>query len=195
MRTSPTEGPAPRPAAPLDDDERAFRARFGRTVDWYRVAQSRALLGAFLPGFLLLPLGSFLVALALLPRVVPISLQGAVTLAGLLVTASGPLWTIVQLLRSIRSDLYVAIRVDGLCVRLDPAEGERVYPWEVIDTVCYEEREHALRVVLENTDSVLIKAAFSDLNLPELGRRIRDARRLSVWNRLEPRFQGAEAGE
>jgi hypothetical protein len=176
---------------PVDDEERAFRASFARMVDWYRVKQSRALVAAFGPAFLLLPLGSFVVALSMMQRLVPIHLQAPLTLLGLLVTASGPLWAIVHLLRSIRRDLYVAIRVDGLCVRLDPRERESVYAWDSIEDARYDETQRALSVSLIGREPVAISATFSELDLPELGKRIRDARRLAVWNRLEPRF-GAE---
>lgn len=179
----------------MDEEERIFRASLGRTVDWYRVKQSRALWSAFAPAFVLLPLGSFLVALSLLPKLVPIRAQPLLTLLGLFVTALGPLWAIVLLLRSMRRDLYVAIRVDGLCIRLDPSTGERVFAWDLIEDARYDERRRALSISLVGAESVSIAASFSELDLPELGRRIRDARRLAVWNRLEPRFQTADASE
>src|SRR5690349_14866626 len=111
------EPSAPRERAalpsPLDDEERAFREALGRTVEWHRPAQLGALWLAFWPGALvLLPLGSVIVAVALISRRIPLHLQPFVTLLGVLVTASGPLWAIVQLMREIRRDLYVAIRVD-----------------------------------------------------------------------------------
>jgi hypothetical protein len=164
-------------------------------VEWYRVEQWRALWKAFWPAaFVFLPLGSLLVALAMVQRLVPFAWQPLVTIAGLLVTACGPLWAIVQLLRSIRTDLYVAIRVDGLAVRLDPTQPEAVYTWDAIVDARCPTPGGALLLSLGTDEQVAIAAAFSELDLPELARRIRDARRLAVWNRLEPRFQ-AEACE
>lgn len=187
MSSSPAGPP------PIDEDERAFRAAFGRTVDWYRVEQSRALWRAFWPGALvLLPLGSVLVAFAMRDRFVPIELQPALTLAGVALTASGPLWAIAVLLRSMRSDLYVAIRVDGLCVRLDPAHPERVWEWDAIADASYDEARRVVSVELVEGELLSIAGPFSEVALPELARRIRDARRLAVWNRLEPRFQCSE---
>lgn len=188
--TPPSSSPPSPP--PLDEDERAFRAGFGRLVEWHRVEQGRALVRAFIPAFVLLPLGGFLVGGALMPRLVPIALAPWVTLLGLLVTALGPCWAVAQLLRSIRSDLYVAIRVDGLCIRLDPSRGERVYPWDSIEDAQYDEALRALRVSLKEAEPVTIAASFSRLDLPELARRIRDARRLAVWNRLTPRYESSE---
>ena len=181
---------------PIDDDERAFRAAFGRMVEWYRVEQSRALWRAFWPGALvLLPLGSALVAFAMLDRFVPLPLQPVLTLLGIAVTAAGPLWAIAVLLRSIRSDLYVAIRIDGLCVRLDPAHPERVCGWDMITDARYDEATGRVAVALVEGEPLSIAGPFSEVDLPELARRIRDARRLAVWNRLKPRFQCSEADD
>ncbi|HEY6877659.1 MAG TPA: hypothetical protein VI299_06545 [Polyangiales bacterium] len=179
---------------PMDDEERAFRAAFGQMVDWFRIEQSHQLLRAFLPAFLLMPLGSALVGLSLLDSVVPLAWQGYATLGGVLVTACGPLWAIAQLLRSIRADLYVAIRVDGLCVRLDPRQAERVYDWNRVLDAEYDEAVGAISVSLTDAEPLSIAGKFSQLGLPELCRRIRDARRLAVWNRLEPRFDFSDSG-
>ena len=181
---------SPRPP-PIDDEERAFRLSFARMVEWHRVSQMRTLWQAFWPGALvLLPLGSAVVALSLLQRSVTL------TIIGLLLTASGPLYAIVQLLRSMRCELYVAIRVDGLCVRLDPRGAEHIYDWDSIVDARYDEGRRVIQVALAGADEpITIAGPFAELDLPELSRRIRDARRLAVWNRLAPRFGCAEAGE
>jgi hypothetical protein len=173
---------------PMDDEERAFRASIAQMVDWFRVEQSRQLLRAFLPAFVFMPLGNGLVGLSLLDHVVPLAWQGYVTLAGVLVTACGPVWAIAQLLRTIRVDLYVAIRVDGLCVRLDPRQEERIYDWNRVLDAEYDASVGVISVSLTDAEPLAIAGKFSQLGLPELCRRIRDARRLAVWNRLEPRF-------
>lgn len=173
----------------MDDDERAFRAGFSRLVEWYRVEQTRLLWRAFWPALLLLPLGNLVVGLSMVRQIVHPSNAGIVTLLGVLVTACGPLWAISQLLRSIRRDLYVAIRVDGLCVREDPKHEERVYDWESVLDARYDDARRVIRVSLADQDEALvIRGPFSQLDLPELSQRIRDARRLAVWNRLVPRF-------
>ena len=176
----------------MDDEERAFRASLGLLVDWYRIEQTRSLWQAFLPGFVLLPLGSFLVGISQLPRFVPLELAPWATLGGVLVTASGPFWAITQLLRSIRRDLYVAIRSDGLCIRLDPRSEERVYDWDSVLDAQYDASKQVICVSLHSAPSVSIAGRFAHLGLPELSRRIRDARRLAVWNRLRPRFDPGE---
>jgi len=177
----------------MDDEERAFRAAMGHMVDWYRVEQSRQLLRAFLPAFALMPIGSCVVGMSLVSGFLPIAYQGYVTLLGVMITACGPLWAIVQLSRSIRADLYVAIRVDGLCVRLDPRQEERVYDWNRVLDAEYDAANGVISVSLTDAEPLSIAGKFSELGLPELSRRIRDARRLAVWNRLEPRFDFSDA--
>lgn len=178
------------PPPPLSEEERAFRASLERLVDWYRVPQARALIRAFAPGALLfLPLGGLLVAFSTLPRF-PFApeLRPLWTVAGVLVTAAGPLWALRQLFRAIRADLYVAIRLDGLGVRLDPAREEVVYDWEAMREVRYDPARAALRIELEGQEPVSIQGPFAELSTEELARRVRDARRLAVWNRLAPRY-------
>ncbi len=176
----------------LSDDERAFRASLEKLVDWYRLRQSRTLLRAFLPGLLLLPLGSAIVALSMARVSMSEALRPVLTVLGLLVTMSGPVWAIWKLLCAIRGDLYLAIRVDGLAVRLDPKADERLYPWEQIGEIQHDPSADVLRIELEGGAPLKLSGPFEEVSLPELGRRIRDARRLAVWNRLVPRYPPGE---
>jgi hypothetical protein len=183
------------PLPPMDEEERAFRASMGLLVEWYRIEQTRSLWRAFLPGFVLLPLGSALVAISQLPRFVPPELAPWALIGGVLTTASGPLWAITQLLLTIRRDLYVAIRSDGLCVRLDPRTVERVYEWDSVLDAQYDADQGVIEVSLRSAESLSIGGRFAQLGLPELSKRIRDARRLAIWNRLKPRFQADELAD
>jgi hypothetical protein len=190
-----SEDEAPLPPA-LSDDEQAFRASLERLVDWYRVPQAGALVRAFVPGaFVLLPLGSILVALSMLPQLpVSMTVRPLLTVCGILVTAAGPLWALRQLLRAIRADLYVAIRLDGLGVRLDPAREEQVYAWDRIGEVRYDPERAALCLELhDQAEPVCVPGPFAELTTEELARRVRDARRLAVWNRLSPRYAFRES--
>ena len=172
----------------LSDEERAYRASFEKLVDWYRLRQSRALAKAFLPGLLLLPLGSLIVAFSMAQ--VPLSdmLRLALTVLGVLVTASGPVWAIWQLYRAIRGDLYVAIRIDGLAVRLDPTRDETLYGWDRLHEIQHDPAADLLRIEVDEGAPLAFSGPFEGVSLPELASRIRDARRLAVWNRLVPRY-------
>lgn len=176
----------------LTDEDRAYRASLGKVVDWYRVRQSHALIRAFLPGLLLLPLGSSIVALSMAQVTMPEAMRPVLTVLGVLVTSSGPLWAIWQLLRAIRRDLYLAIRVDGLALRLDPERDERLYAWEQIQEIQHDPAAGVLRIELDDGAPLAIFGPFDEVSLAELGSRIRDARRLAVWNRLVPRYPPSE---
>jgi hypothetical protein len=170
----------------LSPDQRAFRASLEGLVDFYRVAQAAALWRAFWPpAFVFLPLGSTLTAIAMTDRWVYGPLQPWLTALALAVTAAGPLWAIVTLLRSIqRDDCYVAIFLTGLRVRLDADQEPRHIPWDELREVACD--EHGVRLLLTSGELPITKG-FAALSLPELAVRIRDARRLAVWGRLTPR--------
>ncbi|MFT3926238.1 MAG: hypothetical protein QM778_27075 [Myxococcales bacterium] len=176
----------------LTEEERAYRASLEKLVDWYRLRQSRALARAFLPGLLLLPLGSLIVAVSMAQLKLPEILRPVLTVLGVLVTASGPLWAIWQLYRAIRGDLYLAIRVDGLVLRLDPNREERVYAWESLEEIRHEAGAAVLRLELQDGSVLSVAGPFEGISLADLASRIRDARRLAVWNRLVPRYPPME---
>jgi hypothetical protein len=186
--------PAPRRAQPAPDaarppeltpDERAFRASLEGLVDFYRVEQGAALWRAFLPGALVsLPLGGTLMAVAMTDRWLHGPLQAWATALAIAVTASGPLWAIVTLLRSIqRDDCYVAIFLSGLRLRLDADQEPRHIPWDELQEVACD--AHGVRLLLASGE-VAITRPFATLSASELALRIRDARRLAVWGRLTP---------
>jgi len=186
------EEPKSQPPPELSEEERAFRANLEKLVDWYRLRQSRALARAFLPGLLLLPLGSLIVALSMAQLDLPEVLRPLLTVLGVLVTASGPLWAIWQLYRAIRGDLYLAIRLDGLGLRLDASREESLYAWENLEEIRLDPGTGLLRIELRDGATVSVAGPFEGVSLEELASRIRDARRLAVWNRLVPRYPPSE---
>lgn len=173
-------------APELTPDQRAFRASLEGLVDFYRVAQAAALWRAFWPAaFVFLPLGSVLTAVAMTDRWVYGPLQSWLIGLAIAVTACGPLWAMVALLRSIqRDDCYVAIFLTGLRLRLDADQEPRHIPWDELRDVSCDGR--GVRLSLTSGELVITKA-FAALSAPELALRIRDARRLAVWGRLTPR--------
>ncbi len=178
-------GPAP---PPLDEEERAFREGFAQLVDWYRVKQTRSLVRAFAPAFaLFVPLGGLLVALSSSGRVFAAELSPALTALGILIVALGPLWALVQLVRAIGQDTYVAVRVDGLVLRLDPQKDERLLAWEEIEDFEYDTTDDLANVLCRDGSAITLRARFADIEARALVKRLKDARRLAVWNRLEPR--------
>ncbi len=175
----------------LSPEDAAFRAAMAQLVDWYRLRQSRALCRAFLPAAALLALGNVILAFSIARNSgVAEALRPLLAMGGLGVTALGPLWAAWQLFRALRGDQYVAIRVDGLAVRLDPQREEVLYPWEQVQRVSLDQApgQQGVRIEIDSGEALLMQGPFAEVSLDELARRIRDARRLAVWNRLAPRF-------
>lgn len=190
----------------LSDDERQFRASLEGLVDFYRVAQGAVLWRAFWPGaFISLPLGSLLMALATRGRLLLVLTRGtrfelahlepALTLVAIAVIASAPLWAIFTLVSAMRrDDRYLAIFQEGLRVCLEAGSEPLHIPWE--DLLEVQLRSEACLVLLVRTATapdtgfvttereLEITLSFAELSLPELSRRIRDAKRLALWGRL-----------
>jgi hypothetical protein len=190
--SGPGSGATPRAAgvdadepgsAQLSADDRAFRASLAGLIDFYRVEQGRSLWRAFWPPALIfLPLGSLLTAIAMTDRWVHGPLQPYLIVLALLITAAGPLWAIVSLLRAIGSeDRYIAIFEEGLRIHLDDSDQLRRIPWpELLEVQCDGSQ---MRLVLA-TGELQIANRFAELSLSGLAARIRHARRLALWGRL-----------
>ncbi len=173
---------------PLSEDETAFRASLALLVDWYRVSQWPMFLRAFLPAvFGFLPIGGTLIAIASSGHIVSAALSPYVISLGVLMVALGPAWCAYTLIQSIRGDAYVAIRVDGLALRLDANLPEELIAWEDIEETRYDPKARCAELVLRDREPRRIDARFTEVSLQELTLRIRDARRLAVWQRLVPR--------
>ena len=170
---------------PLSAEDEAFRASFALLVDFYRLEQRGRLVRAFLPAVLgFVPAGGLLVVLSLTSRLPDVSWSPFVLTLGLVLLACGPLSAIVLLLRSISDDAYVAIRVDGLAVKLNPAGAEELLDWEYIEEV--RRAGDAVWIACQDGRLRRIAGPFAEVSLDALAGKIRDARRLAVWNRLRP---------
>jgi hypothetical protein len=174
------------PEPPLDDEERAFRASLEQLVDWVRVDSRRLFARAFVPALVLVPAGGLLVGAGMSGRLLGPRHGVLALLLGLVCIAAGALWALVSLIRAMGHDAYVAIRQDGLGVRLAPPAIEVVHPWDDIEDATADAEAHAVRLLLASGDSVLLRGPFAGLSDPQLARRIRDARRLALWHRLTP---------
>jgi hypothetical protein len=174
------------PPPPLDDDERAFRASLEQLVDWVRVDARRLFARAFVPALVLVPAGGLLVGGGMSGRLGEARHGLLALVLGLLAIAAGALWALVVLIRAMGHDAYVAIRQDGLGVRLAPQAEEVVHPWEAIEDARADAQLRAVRVALASGQSVLLRGPFAGVSDEQLAQRIRDARRLALWHRLTP---------
>jgi hypothetical protein len=184
--SSHVHGDPPAPP-PLDDEERAFRESLEKMVDFVRVEPPKLFLRAFLPAFVLVAVGGHLVAGSFAYSESAPQRGLFLLLAGIVVIACGPSWALFWLIRSMKRDVYVAMRVDGLCVRLDPRLPERVLAWDALHEVHVDPDTGQIRVELTTGEQLPLPGPFSGVTNPQLAARIRDARRLAVWHRLAPR--------
>jgi hypothetical protein len=173
---------------PLSEEEAAFRASFALLVDFYRVEQRGHLLRAFLPATLFfVPMGGLVVIMSLSSRVLSAGLVPFIATLGLVLLAAGPLSAIVLLLRSMGADAYVAIRIDGLAIKPEPRLEEELLPWDQIEDARFRAEPAVVAVLLRDGSERLFSGPFAEVSLSGLAEKIRDARRLAVWNRLVPR--------
>jgi hypothetical protein len=89
----------------------------------------------------------------------------------------------LSFVRSSRGEAYVAIRKDGLGIRLSARQDERVLSWESLDDVRPSDDQKEV-IVLASGCEYALTGPFEGITVHDLTLRIRHARRLAVWNRL-----------
>jgi hypothetical protein len=181
-----SSAPEDRPPPHLSEEEAEFRAAREKLVDWVRVEPSRLFLRSFLPSLLFVPIGGTLVGMSMGGRWVDARHGLWLVILGLVCTALGPMWALFSLIRAMGQDTYVAIRLDGLAVRLEPHLPEALYPWDELSDARPEARERAVIVTLVSGQIVRLSGPFTAISETEFAARIRDARRLALWHRLSP---------
>jgi hypothetical protein len=167
---------APPAAALLDGASPRAEATHDDIVDFVMLEPQQDFARVFAPAAAALVAGWVMVLLSP-AHVTWLPVLGAVLLA------SAPVGALLSFVRASRGEAYVAIRKVGLSVRLEPNTPERVLAWEQIEDVSCREKEGAVALTLPDC-VVLLRGPFEDLSVGELTLRIRNARRLAVWNRL-----------
>jgi hypothetical protein len=172
--SSHSEHPAP-PSVAFLEAQRPASSASNDVVDWVVVKPEQDAARLFTLPLLLFVLGSSMVLAA--PTHASLAVLGA-----LLITIA-PVNGLLRFVRSLQGDAYVAIRKDGLAIRLDVHARERVFAWDSIDDVTYCESEGKVFVHVQGAEEVVLRGPF-ELSVRDLTVRIRNARRLAVWNRL-----------
>ncbi len=144
-------------------------------IDWVMVTPEKDPTRLFTLPALLFVLGSTMVLAA--PRA-----HGVLAVLGAVLITIAPVGALLRFVRSLRGDAYVAIRKDGLALRLDMRAPERLLFWESIDDVTY--CDSAAEVFVHADGQELLLRGPFELSARELALRIRNARRLAVWGRL-----------
>ena len=175
--SSHSEHPAP-PTVAFLEAQRPASQDSSDVVDWVMVTPDQDPARLFTLPLLLFVLGGSMVLAAH-------AAHASLAVLGALLITTAPVGALLRFVRSLHGDAYVAIRKDGLAIRVDVRAPERVLAWHSIDDVTYCEAQGEVFLHVDGKEEVL-RGPF-ELGARELTLRIRNARRLAVWNRLTRR--------
>lgn len=175
-----------------------------RLVAWYRPEIARRLRRVLLPAAGLMLLGSLAWAHVKLfhggpdvlgraappaqgtplpPAPLPPAEAFGLMAIGLVLCVAGGLLAILGLLRTMREDVYLALRTDGA---LWHRGGDEVFlPWGELERVRWDAEQAALVFERRDGDAPFqLGGRFADVEGPELARRLDDVRRKAIWGLL-----------
>jgi hypothetical protein len=99
---------------------------------------------------------------------------------GLVCTIAGAVQTAIGMPRILLEDAYLAIRSDGLQLRLSGVDS--FVSWDDLERVRHE--PGAVVLVLREGEPVVIRRVFAGITLEDLAKRLDDARRKAQFNLL-----------
>jgi hypothetical protein len=157
-------------------------------VDWYRVDNWPRMRRVLAVGPALLSLGGLVMAVSFSTRE-PGTVRAVAALVGMAIVASGAGTTLAGMYRILRDDSYLAIRTDGLAMRLGAVE--TLLPWAELSRARWDavlahlvlERseqpvvERGDEAIVERRESLIVARRFAGVGGPALAERIERARR------------------
>jgi hypothetical protein len=152
-----------------------------RILEWYRADPWPGMRRVLVAGPSLLTLGGLVIAVSFLS-----SVSGEVRIdtsaAGFALIGSGALVTIFGMGRILRDDSYVALRTDGVAIRVSGQE--TLVPWDGLVGARWDPSRSAL--ILERTGSpaIVVERGFARTPGPEVAQRIEQTRRRAALNML-----------
>ena len=155
----------------------------GEILEWYRLDESRRILGMLALGTLLLLLGSLIFAWGISGLGLALGTRLTVTVAGVLVTASGPICSLTLLTRLMKREAYLILYSQGYADRTTTAE--LWVPWDSLEAIAYHKERASIMLSNRNGEQSFMRARFSGVSLEVLARRLEEVRRKAVWNVLD----------
>ena len=149
-------------------------------VDWYRVDNWPRMRRVLVAGPALLSLGGLVMAVSFSTRE-PGALRAAAAFVGMAIVASGAGTTLAGMYRILRDDSYLAIRTDGLAMRLGAVE--TLLPWAELSRARWDAAlahlvlERSVEVLVEPREPLVVARRFAGVGGPALAERIERARR------------------
>jgi hypothetical protein len=167
-----------------------------RIVDWYRIDNWPRMRRVLVVGPALLSLGGLVMAVSFSAHE-PGPVRAVAALVGMAIVASGAGTTLAGMYRILRDDSYLAIRTDGLAMRLGAVE--TLLPWAELSRARWdaalahlvlerseppvversEQRnvERSAEVMVDRRESLVVTRRFAGVGGPALAERIERARR------------------
>ncbi|HEY3821489.1 MAG TPA: hypothetical protein VGL81_30185 [Polyangiaceae bacterium] len=152
-----------------------------RIVDWYRVDPWPRMRRVLFTGPLVLALGGLVTAASFLGRV-PRDLRGDATLLGVVLVAGGALFTIVGMSHILRDDVYLALRTDGVVLRL--AGLETLVLWDELASVRWNAPPGELVLERSAGAPLAVPRRFRGIEGTALAERILQTRRKAAMSLL-----------
>jgi hypothetical protein len=122
-----------------------------RIVDWYRVDNWPRMRRVLIVGPALLSLGGLVMAVSFSTHE-PAAVRAAAALVGMAIVASGAITTLAGMYRLLRDDSYLAIRTDGVAMRLGAVE--TLLPWADLSRARWDEA--LAHIVLERSEQAVV---------------------------------------
>jgi hypothetical protein len=152
-----------------------------RIVDWYRVDPWPRIRRVIAIGPSILTLGGLVVAVSFLTHQ-PESVRIEAAIVGLVLVAGAAIFTAIGMGRILRDDAYLAIRTDGVAVRVGSTDA--VVPWDELEEARWDALQGALVLVLADGRTLVAAARFARVTGPELAGLVTRARQRAAMNLL-----------
>lgn len=151
----------------------ATTEREPRIVEWYRVDPWPRMRPIVVIGPALLTLGGLVVAVSFVTHQ-PADVRFAATVIGLVLVGGAALVTMVGMSRILREDAYLAVRTDGVALRLEALDV--LVPWGDLGAVRWDAGRAELVLERDGADEVRTACRFARISGKELAERIARAR-------------------
>ena len=152
-----------------------------RIVEWHRADVWPRMRRVLLTGPAILTLGGLVVAGAFLAHQ-PRAVVADATVGGLLLVAAGALSTAIGMQRILRDDVYLALRTDGIHVKV--AGVDALVLWDTLEEVRWDADRRELVLERTGAPAIAIAGSFARIDGPALARRVASIKRKAAMNLL-----------
>lgn len=156
-----------------------------RIVEWYRADHGPRMRRVLFAGPGVLTLGGLIVAVSFVARH-GADVRVAAALAGLALVALGAVFTAAAMYWTLRQDVYVALRTDGLSLHGGSASApeETFIAWDAMAAARWDGARRELRVERVQGEALVVTRRYAGVSLSDLAYRIEQTRRRAAMGLL-----------